>query len=525
MKNRANQETYDFAQTEFNRNESIFIISEQRRKMQSVTEWLDATAERFPDKPALFDEQETVTFAEYRRKALAVAREIANRNCWKKPVAVFLEKCIRIPVSFLGIAYSGCFYTPIDPEMPAARIEKILENLQPELVITEKALQSRFAETGFSGEYLFYEEIAEQDTDAEIISRIPKTKEDLLYVLYTSGSTGVPKGVAITHRSVFNYITWVTETFRITEQDSFGNQAPFYFDNSILDIYSSLKTGAELHIIPKTLFSQPVPLLNYLKEKSITTIFWVPSALTVVAKLRALKNVDLSGTVKRVLFCGEVMPNKQLNYWREHLPEVQYANLYGPTEITDACTCYVVNRPFSDTEPLPIGKPITNVEILLLDGNEKAEKGEICVKGVCLSPGYYRNPEKTAEAFVPNPENPEETIYRTGDLGEYNEKGELLYLGRKDFQIKHRGHRIELGEIETAASSQEGVSACCCLYDETRKKIVLFLEKGADRNSVETGIRNLLPDYMIPNKIIILEKMPINSNGKTDRVKLKEYLT
>ncbi len=493
--------------------------------MQSVTEWLDSTAAEYPDKPALFDEYEVLTFAEYRRKALAIARELVLRNCREKPVVVFLEKGIRIPVSFLGIAYSGNFYTPIDPEMPPARIQKILENLQPELVITEKILKDKFSETGFEGEYLFYEDITEQETDAGIISAVPKDSKNLLYVLYTSGSTGVPKGVGITHRSVFNYINWVTDTFRITETDSFGNQAPFYFDNSILDIYSSLKTGAALHIIPKNLFSQPVLLLEYLKEKSITTIFWVPSALIIVAKLRALKNVDLSDTLKRVLFCGEVMPNKQLNYWRQYLPHVQYANLYGPTEITDACTCYIVDRPFDDSEPLPIGKAISNVEILLLNGDKEAEKGEICVKGICLSPGYYHNPEKTAEAFVPNPMNPTETIYRTGDIGQYNAKGELLYLGRKDFQIKHRGHRIELGEIETAASSLEGVAVCCCLYDKIHQKIVLFLEKGADEKQVETGIRKLLPDYMMPNKIIILEKMPINSNGKTDRVKLKEYLT
>ncbi|HJJ47113.1 MAG TPA: amino acid adenylation domain-containing protein [Methanocorpusculum sp.] len=423
------------------------------------------------------------------------------------------------------MAYSGCFYTPIDLEMPIARMRKILENLQPELVITKKTLKNQFAETGFAGQYLFYEDIAEREKDAECVSKIPKDAENLLYVLYTSGSTGVPKGVEITHRSVINYIDWVTETFQITKNDSFGNQAPFFFDNSILDIYSTLKTGAVLHIIPKNLFSQPVPLLKYLKEKNITTIFWVPSALTVVAKLNALKNVDLSCTLKRVLFCGEVMPNKQLNYWRRYLPEVQYANLYGPTEITDACICYIVDRPFDDAEPLPIGNAISNVEILLLEGDKEVQKGEICVKGACLSRGYYRNPKKTAEVFVPNPTNPDEIIYRTGDLGQYNEKGELLYLGRKDCQIKHRGHRIELGEIETAASSQKGVASCCCLYDEKQQKIVLFLEGDAKEKHVEDGMKTLLPHYMMPNKIIILKKMPINSNGKTNRMKLKRYLT
>ena len=349
-------------------------------------------------------------------------------------------------------------------------------------------------------------------------------------MLFTSGSTGVPKGVTITHRSVIDYIDWVTETFDITEKDSFGNQAPFYFDNSILDIYSKIKAGATTYIKKKNLFAQPVLLLEYLKEKEINTIFWVPSALIVVAKLKAFRNVDISKTLKRVLFCGEVMPNKQLNVWRKFLPDVIYANLYGPTEITDACTYYIVDREFADDEPLPIGIPMANTDILVL--NEKNELvtgdeiGELCVRGTSLSMGYYNNPEKTREAFVQNPLNPfvPEIIYRTGDLVKYNEYGEIIYLSRKDFQIKHMGHRIELGEIETAVSSLEEISLCCCLYDEKKQKIVLFLEGELEKAYINGKISSLVPEYMLPNKVISLEKMPINANGKIDRVKLKEFL-
>ena len=329
---------------------------------------------------------------------------------------------------------------------------------------------------------------------------------------------------------MIDYIDWVTETFEITEKDSFGNQAPFYFDNSILDIYSTIKSGATTYIIPKNLFAQPVPLLEYLQEKKINTIFWVPSALIVVAKLKAFRNVDLSGTLQRVLFCGEVMPNKQLNTWRKFLPDVLYANLYGPTEITDACTYYIVDREFADEEPLPIGRPMANTDILVLnDKNEPVtgdEIGELCVRGTSLSMGYYNNPQKTKEAFVPNPLNPyvPETIYRTGDLVKYNEYGEIIYLSRKDFQIKHMGHRIELGEIETAVSSLEEIALCCCLYDEKRQKIVLFIEAELDKAYINERISGLVPEYMLPGKVIALPKMPINANGKIDRVKLKELL-
>ncbi len=508
----------------------------------NVTYWLDETAKRLPDKTAFADEKKEISFKELQRQAKAVASRIIAKSLFKKPVVIYLEKGVDVLVSFMGAAYSCNFYSPIDIEMPANRVNKILEVLDPALVITTSALKKTFEQYDYQGDFLLFEEACEAEVTQEEIdlARAKGVDTDLLYVLFTSGSTGVPKGVTITHRSVIDYTDWVTETFAITEEDSFGNQAPFYFDNSILDIYSTIKSGATTYIIPKNLFAQPVPLLEYIREKKINTIFWVPSALIVVAKLKAFRNVDLTDTLKRVLFCGEVMPNKQLNVWRKFLPDVLYANLYGPTEITDACTYYIVDREFSDDEPLPIGIPMANTDILVL--NEKnepvtgGETGELCVRGTSLSMGYYNNPEKTKEAFVQNPLNPHvpETIYRTGDLVKYNEYGEIIYLSRKDFQIKHMGHRIELGEIETAVSSLEEISLCCCLYDEKHQKIVLFIEEAPDRAAlgqdvpdkayINGRISKLVPEYMLPGKVVALEKMPINANGKIDRVKLKESM-
>ena len=498
----------------------------------NVTYWLDETAARFPDKTAYADENKEITFSELRAQARAIASELTQRGLFKKPVAIFLEKGVDVLVSFMGAAYSCNFYSPIDVDMPGSRVNKILEVLEPAVVITTGTLREVFSAYDFKGELLLLEEVLVSDVqdDALEAARGKGIDTDLLYVLFTSGSTGVPKGVTINHRAVIDYIDWVTETFDITEKDSFGNQAPFYFDNSILDIYSTLKTGATTYIIPKTLFAQPVLLLEYLKVKKINTIFWVPSALIVVAKLKAFKNVDLSDTLRRVLFCGEVMPNKQLNVWRRFLPDVQYANLYGPTEITDACTYYIVDREFSDEEPLPIGFPMPNTDILVLnEENEPVtgeEPGELCVRGTSLSMGYYKNPEKTKEAFVQNPLNQAvpELIYRTGDVVKYNERGEIIYLSRKDFQIKHMGHRIELGEIETAVSSLPEISLNCCLYDEKRQKIVLFIEEELEKAYINEKISHLLPEYMLPNKVVRVEKMPINANGKIDRVKLKEYI-
>lgn len=500
----------------------------------SVLPWLDETAKRLPNKLALQDISGNITYQEYRSKSLAIAYKIVelNKGEMKKPVVVYLEKGKEVLVSFMGVAYRGCFYSPIDTEMPPSRVNKILEVLKPEIVITTNKLKTNFEKFNFYGSYIIYEETICSEEDETAVK--PYTEKivdtDLLYVLFTSGSTGVPKGVSICHRSVIDYIDWVTETFNITQKDTFGNQAPFYFDNSILDIYSCMKTGATLNIIPKKLFFQPVPLLEYIKYNKINTIFWVPSALIVVSKLKAFRNVDLSDTLKRVLFCGEVMPNKQLNIWRKFLPNVTYANLYGPTEITDACTYYIVDREFSDDEPLPIGIPMSNTDILVLNDEDKLvtddEVGELCVRGTSLAMGYYNNPEKTRSAFVQNPLNKAvpEIIYRTGDLVRYNEYREIIYISRKDFQIKHLGHRIELGEIETAISSLEEVTLNCCLYDEKNQRIVLFVDAQVDRDYIKERIEKLVPEYMIPGKVIYLENMPINANGKIDRIKLKELM-
>lgn len=505
---------------------------------KNVTEWLDRTAKRFPDKAAIIDEAGALSYCEYRRKALAVARALILRGVGPhEPVMVYMKKSTKVLVSFLGIAYSGNFYSPIDVKMPAFRVKKILEILQPRLAITTADLQGQLKEFGYSGEYILYENIQLSGVDERavrpIADRILDT--DLLYVLFTSGSTGMPKGVAIQHRAVIDYADFIAEEFDVTEKDSFGNHAPFHFDLSVQDIYSALKTGATLYIIPEDLLSKPVQLLEYVAHNQISTAVWVPSILIMAARLRALKKVDLSGSIKRMLFCGEVMPNKELNRWREALPGIIYANLYGPTEITVACTFYKVDRKFSDDEPLPIGRPMRNTEILLLDEQDRLIRpespdvaGELCVRGTCLSAGYYKDPEKTKETFVQNPLNDryEEKIYRTGDLATYNQCGELVYIGRKDFLIKHLGYRVELGEIETAVSSFEDIDRCCCAYDQKYSRLVLFLVSGNSitRAEMQKRLSKLLPEYMIPEKVVQLEEMPMNVNGKIDRNRIKKMM-
>ncbi|WP_439822610.1 amino acid adenylation domain-containing protein [Phascolarctobacterium faecium] len=496
-----------------------------------VTDYLDYAAEHFPDKEAFIDENKTLTFSDLQIEAQRIATQLAKRKVFKKSVAVFLNKSVKCISAFMGIAYSGSFYTPIDTSMPMSRVEKILETLQPEVIITDKKHKEDIELFFHDIEILVYEDLMTSNIDGLLLKQVTECiiDADVLYVLFTSGLTGVPKGVIISHKSVIDYTEWVTETFKIDDQHIFGNQAPFYFDNSVLDIYQTLKNGACMYIIPEQLFSFPIKLLEFLDNKKINTIFWVPSALCLVANLRALHKLHVK-SLNKILFAGEVMPNKQLNMWRSEYPEALFANLYGPTEITDVCTYYIVNRDFKDSDALPIGHPCLNTSIMVLnDKNELVRNdavGELCVRGTSLSYGYYNNQAKTSEVFVQNPlnKNYREIIYRTGDLVRYNEYGELIYVSRKDFQIKHIGHRIELGEIETAISAIQGIETACCIYDENRSKIVMFYTGDVIEDMIIKTLNKTLPVYMLPNKKIKLDKMPLNLNGKIDRVKLKELL-
>ncbi|NGP60490.1 amino acid adenylation domain-containing protein [Paenibacillus thiaminolyticus] len=495
----------------------------------NIVDYLEESSAKFPNKTAYADSFSEITFKDLKEKSKALASKIAEYKVSRRPVVVYMDKGINCIVSFLAVAYSGNFYTPIDYEMPIQRINNIMNTLQPFAIITDRTSLEAAKQIKSDAELIVFEDVLETSLVNEALLQTIRSKmidTDPLYVLFTSGSTGTPKGVTICHRSVIDYIDWVSETFNITEEERFANQAPFYFDNSVLDIYCTLRNGSTMFIVPKQYFAFPIKLVEYLNKNEINIIFWVPSILCLVANLRTLQ-ASIPQYLKKILFAGEVMPNKQLNIWRKSIPGALYANLYGPTEITVDCTYYIVDRDFKDNEPLPIGLPCRNTDILVLNEQNElvgvGEIGEICVRGTSLALGYYNNPEKTAEVFVQNPLNNSytEIIYRSGDLAKYNDRGELLYVSRKDFQIKHMGHRIELGEIETAVSSLENINLCCCLYDSFSSKIILFYQGQADRSYITKNLKQILPKYMIPNTFKKLDELPLNNNGKIDRQKLK----
>lgn len=500
-------------------------------QIRSVAEYLIRSAQRFPDKAAYVDETRSITFGQLRREAFLVASALLRSEYHKQPVVVFLDKSCACVSSFLGVACSGNFYSPVDIHMPTQRIKKIMDTLHPRAIITDLENKAQAEEFACGAEILLFENILNETAREDaVLTAIGQTLDtDVLYVLFTSGSTGTPKGVIIPHRGVVDFMEWNAECYGYDENIIVANQSPLYFSVSVFDIYQTLRNGGTTHLISPQMYAFPALLMRYMFDNHINMLNCVPSALSMVAALNALKEPFLP-ELKIVLFGGESISMRHLNKWREAYPDVMFINQYGPTEVTDTCTYYVLDRPFAETDTLPIGHPCKNMEVFLLDDDGKpvpdGEIGEIYVRGTGLAYGYYNDPEKTAMNFVQNPmhDHYPEIVYRTGDLARRNDRGELVFAGRKDFQIKHRGHRIELGEIETMTATIDRVKSCACQYDVKKARIVLFYVGAIDPVEIIARLKTLLPEYMVPGKATRLEEMPLNPNGKIDRQRLKDMM-
>ena len=576
--------------------------------MTNVLEYLERSAERFPEKTAFADPDAEITYEGLVRRAKRIGTALAALQEPGKPVPVFMGKGVDTIAAFMGAVYAGCFYCLVDTHQPLPRFHQIMETLETDFILTSHAWDEELsallpadsekaespaaakeesftdtespaaakaesftdaespaaakeesftdtelpaaAKAGFSegpesrnavkagtsadgnllfrGKIVYLEDLEKTETDESLLAEIRAKALDIdpLYCNFTSGSTGVPKGVAVCHRSVIDFMECFTKIFGLTENDILGNQAPFDFDVSVKDIYSTLKCGATMEIIPTKYFSIPMQLLDFLTERRVTVLIWAVSALCIISQLHGF-DYKVPSEVKKVLFSGEVMPVRHLILWQEALPDAQFVNLYGPTEITCNCTYYTVDHKWKPGEVLPSGIPFPNERVFLLDENdrlitERNVTGELCVSGTALALGYYNNPEQTARAFVQNPLNKNfpERIYRTGDLAFYNENGEFCFASRRDFQIKHMGHRIELGEIDAAFDGVPEVGRACCIYENNR--IIAFYTGEIERKELSQALSKTLPNYMIPNVFVKKDRLPLTKNGKIDRKALAE---
>ncbi len=504
----------------------------------NILDYLEDAAQQHPDKLALIDDNTKHTYRQYIEKAKEIGSYFSSERIKGRPIACFMEKSVETLELFMGIVYAGGFYCLIDPTFPKERIENILNVLQPEFVVTRNELykehEEKLADAAKSASFRIIDlDDIKSDIDEEtlIINREFACDIDPLYCNFTSGSTGVPKGVVVNHRSTIDFIENFAELFDFSEDDVIANQAPFDFDVSVKDIYTALKCASTLVIIPKAFFSQPNKVIDMLYDNNVTSLTWAVSALCMVVRLHALK-YKVPPAIKKILFSGEMMPIKQLNQWRSVYPDAMFVNLYGPTEITCNCTYHVLDREYVDGEKIPAGIAFPNEKVFLLDDEDKevtdiGESGEICVSGTAVAIGYYNNKEVTDKVFRQNPLNPYfyERIYCTGDLGYYGEDGLLYFAGRKDFQIKHMGHRIELEEVETALNAVSIVERSCCYFDEVKNKIVACYIGSDDKGAIIEEMKKKVPEFMIPNKFVNVEDFPLTKNGKIDRKLLREMVS
>ena len=496
----------------------------------NILEYLERTVVRLPDKIAFSDGTDHMTFADLSQSARCIGSYLLDHGYGRGCVAVLMDKHPVQIAAFFGVLYAGGFYVAPDAAMPPKRLAMIMDTVKPCMIICDKKNMALAYTLGVP--VALYDDIYRYPVKDALLelARRSHIDTDPAYVVFTSGSTGVPKGVAACHRSVIDYTETLCRAVGFDENTVFGNQTPLYFDAPLKEIMPTIKYGATAYLIPKQLFMFPTKLCDYLNEHKINTVCWVVSALTMISSLGVLES-NPPKYLTTVCFGSEVFPKVQYALWRAALPEARFFNLYGPTEATGMSCYWAADRELEADEPIPIGRPFDNTRILLI--NEKGQRaevgevGEIYISGTCVTLGYYNNPEKTAEAFVQNPLQSAypETVYRTGDLGKYNDHMELVFVSRKDSQIKHMGHRIELGEIEAAAATVQGVGRVCCVYPADQKKIVMYYVGDIEPTPLTKELRLLLPRYMLPAAVHKLDTMPLTVNGKLDRRLLLEKAT
>jgi amino acid adenylation domain-containing protein len=515
---------------------------------QAITE----QAARRPDAVAVVMRDDRLTYGQLERATNRLARTLRAAGVRRGDrVALLLRKSPRAIVAILAALKADAIYVPLDPASPVARLVPMLTSAAPRCLLTEASVADVAAELGAASR--MRESLALGWIDGAPSSIIPGAGDftavdiddaseapvdaqnmasDAAYILFTSGSTGVPKGVVISHANVAHFIDWARKYFGLGPDDRASGHSPLHFDLSVFDIFGTLSAGAALHLVPPDLGIAPDAIPRFIREHALTQWFSVPSVLTYLVKFDAVRRPDFPA-LRRLMWCGEVLPTPVLRHLMSRLPHVTFTNLYGPTEATVASSYYTVPTcPPDDAALIPIGTPCAGEALCVLDGERRpvadGDIGDLYIAGVGLGAGYWRDPDETAAAFVTDADGVR--WYRTGDLARRGHDGLVSFVGRADTRIKSRGYRIELGEIEAAlhrlpelcesavvavdAGGFEGTAICCAYAPVPDAAVTAVVLRRA--------LAAMLPTYMLPSRWRRLEQLPKNANGKIDRPALRE---
>jgi amino acid adenylation domain-containing protein len=512
---------------------------------EHVSEW----AHRTPDSIAMVMAGERVTYAELERASNRLARALRESGCRTGDrVCLLLPKSPMAITSIIAALKAGCIYVPIDLASPIARLEKVIASCEPTCILAAQPAASALDRLSVQNLRIGWIDRGPLEAEIEPVFTLadvdgladapiaPTTSLiDPAHILFTSGSTGMPKGVVITHANVAHFVDWAVRYFGITAGDKNSGHPPLHFDLSTFDIFGTFTAGAELHLVPPELNLLPHKLAQFIRDSGLTQWFSVPSTLSYMAGFDVVRLGDFP-SLKRLLWCGEVLPTRVLAHWMRRLPHVAFTNLYGPTETTIASSVYSVNRiPADESVPIPIGTGCDGERLWVLDESLRPsaidEIGNLHIEGVGLSPGYWRDVEKTNAVFIDDVDanGIRHRIYRTGDLARIDSDGLLHFHGRCDSQVKSRGYRIELGEIEAALNSLASLkesavvsvqsdgfdgNAICCAYVGSN-------HAGVTSEMISRELTRLVPAYMIPSRWLGLDSLPKNPNGKVDRGALR----
>ena len=512
---------------------------------QTLDRVLAERAARRPERRAVVLRDAALTFGQLEERAGRIGAALVDLGVEPgQPVGLLARKSPDAIAAIFGILRAGGAYVPLDPDTPVLRLERMVERSGMRCLVTVGAPEDggpaplravpglrelRLSDPG-SGE------------DADLLASVKPlapgraTARDLAYLLFTSGSTGEPKGVPIRHENVAAFLDWAVPYFGMTEDDRISGHPPLYFDLSAFDVFGAARAGAELHLVDPESSLLPQKLIELMRDQRLTQWFSVPAVYNLVARYDLLRDETLPD-LRRALWCGEVLPSSTLSYWMERLPDVTFTNLYGPTETTIASSYHTVDtRPADAGAAIPIGRACGGEEIFLLDESlalvAPGELGELCIAGTGLSDGYWSDPERTTRAFVEIEvsEGSRRRVYRTGDMARLGEDGLLHFHGRQDSQIKSRGYRIELGDIEHALQSLDIVRDCAVVAidrEGLEGKLIccafVGAARGVDGATVRSALSTLLPAYMLPRRWMELDALPRNLNGKVDRPMLRAH--